>query len=72
MLSQSYRITYYTSENRLGYSRLWFASSTRTDFRNTLERHRIDPQSIFRFEVKKDKWYEEISLEKLMEIGRGE
>lgn len=71
MPSLSIRITYHTTENKRGYSTLWFASTTRTDFKDTLERHRIILESIFRFEVKKDMDYEERPLERLLEIVRG-
>jgi hypothetical protein len=69
--SLSVRITYASSENRFGFSVLWFSTTTKSDFRNTLQTHRISPESIFRFEMKREHGYEERPLEKLMEIVRG-
>lgn len=68
MPSLSIRISYYTSENRMGEVRLWFASSTKKDFRETVRRHRIAPHSIFKFEVNGGNGYIEKSLEKLLGI----
>jgi hypothetical protein len=68
MKSQIFRITYRTSENSHGQSRLWLAVRTKTDFKEALNRHHIDPNNVFRFEVKKENGYEERSLAKFLEI----
>ncbi len=71
MPSLSIRIRYHTAENSSGECGLWFASSTKKDFRNTLMRHRIDPDKVFVFEIKKDGEWEVRPLEKLHAIFEG-
>lgn len=67
-MSISMRVTYRTTENKDGKSRLWFASNTKKDLRDILNRHRIRPENMILFEKKIDGVYQEVSLEKIETI----
>ncbi|WP_134705154.1 hypothetical protein [Ammoniphilus sp. YIM 78166] len=67
-MSLSVRVTYKTAENSLGQSRLWFATSTKQDLRETFHRQRIRPENVILFEKKVDGVYQNVPLEKLRGI----
>lgn len=68
MPSLSVRIRYKTSENSLGEVGLNFSSSTKKDFQETFRRHRINPEDVIKFEVKKDGQWGVRPLERLKAI----
>jgi len=66
--SLSIRIRYYTAENSIGECGLWMAPRTKTELRQMLRRHNIDPGKVFRCEVNKGDGYKELPFEKWREI----
>lgn len=68
--SMSMRIHYYTSENSIGKCSLWCAASTKQQLRETLERHNVNPDKVFRFEINKGDGYRDVDVSKLIEMVR--
>jgi hypothetical protein len=60
------RIYYYTSENSVGQCGLWTAASTKQKLKEILDRHRINVDKVFRFEVNKGDGYHEVDVQKLV------
>lgn len=68
--SMSMRIHYYTSENSRGECGLWISAGTKQQLRETLERHNVNPDKVFRFEVNKADGYQEVDVSKLIDMVR--
>ena len=64
--SLAHRTTWLRSD--LGQCGLWTAASTKQKLKEILDRHRINVDKVFRFEVNKGDGYHEVDVQKLVEM----